>query len=301
MNIPPEGAHSADPVLKPCPFCGGDAEFERLGTGRQSCIVACGNCGARHESSDEYERSGSSWNQRAAPEGPAPTEPMEWQELKAAALSILLGANPLGGALSSVPTKRLTAIGNALRALAAAPEAPPPVEARQPPEPLSTFLHGQDFHDMMEKFKASHGMREFVSAFSEIRDAILARAALAAPAGAIQPHLDHHVGAPVALSDAATDGRDTRALADPAVDWPCAKLVVSGHGAACDGPPTIVATFYAPGLPDGEHDVWCVPVAPEPAAYFLNDAPEGSPPHYAQVAAEYIGTEGVFPLYRGTP
>lgn len=57
--------------LKPCPFCGGKAEFERTGTGRQSCVVACGNCGARHESSDEYGRSGDSWNERAASPQPA--------------------------------------------------------------------------------------------------------------------------------------------------------------------------------------------------------------------------------------
>ena len=53
--------------LLPCPFCGHDSPyFERMGTPRQSCIVECGNCGARHESSDEDERSGWSWNQRAA-------------------------------------------------------------------------------------------------------------------------------------------------------------------------------------------------------------------------------------------
>jgi Lar family restriction alleviation protein len=52
-------------VLLPCPFCGGEAEFERLGTGRQSCIVACVNCGARHESSDEDAHNGDSWNIRA--------------------------------------------------------------------------------------------------------------------------------------------------------------------------------------------------------------------------------------------
>jgi Lar family restriction alleviation protein len=55
-------------TLKPCPFCGGKAYFERLGTPRQSCIVACENCGARHESGDEGDRSGESWNDRAAPE-----------------------------------------------------------------------------------------------------------------------------------------------------------------------------------------------------------------------------------------
>jgi len=51
--------------LKPCPFCDGEAEFERLGNHRQSCIVACTMCGARHESSDEGEHCGSSWNHRA--------------------------------------------------------------------------------------------------------------------------------------------------------------------------------------------------------------------------------------------
>ena len=55
-------------ALKPCPFCGHDTpEFERLGNRRQSCIVICGNCGCRHESSDEGERCGSSWNERATP------------------------------------------------------------------------------------------------------------------------------------------------------------------------------------------------------------------------------------------
>lgn len=52
--------------LKPSPFCGNkEVSFERLGTSRQSCIVECGNCGCRHESSDEYEMSGRSWNERA--------------------------------------------------------------------------------------------------------------------------------------------------------------------------------------------------------------------------------------------
>ena len=50
--------------LRPCPFCGGKAEFERLGTGRVSCIVVCADCGARHESGDSGEHNGASWNQR---------------------------------------------------------------------------------------------------------------------------------------------------------------------------------------------------------------------------------------------
>ena len=57
--------------LKPCPFCGGAAYFERTGTRRQSCIVACFDCGACYESRDEDERSGQSWNRRV-PAGVAP-------------------------------------------------------------------------------------------------------------------------------------------------------------------------------------------------------------------------------------
>lgn len=60
--------------LLPCPFCGHESpEFERMGDRRQSCIVICGWCGARHESSDEGDRCGSSWNQRAEPTPSAPT------------------------------------------------------------------------------------------------------------------------------------------------------------------------------------------------------------------------------------
>ena len=58
--------------LLPCPFCGGEAKIERMGTGRQSCQVACTNCGAHHEGPDKDERSGDSWNRRAALDG-------EWQ------------------------------------------------------------------------------------------------------------------------------------------------------------------------------------------------------------------------------
>lgn len=50
--------------LKSCPFCDGEAEFERLGTRRQSYIVVCTECGCRHESSDENENNGRSWNRR---------------------------------------------------------------------------------------------------------------------------------------------------------------------------------------------------------------------------------------------
>lgn len=60
--------------LKPCPFCGGQAEYERQGTSRQSCIVACTQCGCRHESSDQDWYNGSQWNTRALS---TPTEKAE--------------------------------------------------------------------------------------------------------------------------------------------------------------------------------------------------------------------------------
>ena len=50
--------------LLPCPFCGGDAGFERTGNRRRSCVVICLDCGCRHESPDEGPRSGTSWNTR---------------------------------------------------------------------------------------------------------------------------------------------------------------------------------------------------------------------------------------------
>lgn len=55
--------------LLPCPFCGGEAEFERMGTPRQSCIVACTDCGGRLETSEEGAACGSQWNDRHVPDG----------------------------------------------------------------------------------------------------------------------------------------------------------------------------------------------------------------------------------------
>jgi len=51
--------------LAPCPFCGGEPYLKRRGAPHQSCIVVCSNCGCRHESGDEGEESGTSWNRRA--------------------------------------------------------------------------------------------------------------------------------------------------------------------------------------------------------------------------------------------
>jgi Lar family restriction alleviation protein len=50
--------------LLPCPFCGGEAEIERVGTPRQSTIYACTECGCRLETGEEWGH-GTQWNTRA--------------------------------------------------------------------------------------------------------------------------------------------------------------------------------------------------------------------------------------------
>lgn len=48
--------------LKPCPFCGGEAEVERFGTARRSCIINCSQCHCSLESNENG--AGYHWNQR---------------------------------------------------------------------------------------------------------------------------------------------------------------------------------------------------------------------------------------------
>lgn len=64
--------------VKPCPFCGGEAEFERKGDRKQSTIVSCTCCGATQECGEERGH-GKTWNTRHIPEGYAlvPVEPTE--------------------------------------------------------------------------------------------------------------------------------------------------------------------------------------------------------------------------------
>ena len=52
--------------LKPCPFCGGQAEIERRGTTRQSTIYACLECGCRLETGETFNL-GVDWNERVDP------------------------------------------------------------------------------------------------------------------------------------------------------------------------------------------------------------------------------------------
>ena len=49
--------------LKPCPFCGGEAEVERRGTTRQSQIYVCQECGCRLETGETFGVE--HWNRRA--------------------------------------------------------------------------------------------------------------------------------------------------------------------------------------------------------------------------------------------
>ena len=53
--------------LLPCPFCGAEAEFERIGTRRVSTIISCTMCGASMETGEEWDH-GKAWNRRVASE-----------------------------------------------------------------------------------------------------------------------------------------------------------------------------------------------------------------------------------------
>lgn len=52
--------------LLPCPFCGGEPYMEQWGNNRQSCIIACQDCGCSMETGETGHDCGGMWNQRAA-------------------------------------------------------------------------------------------------------------------------------------------------------------------------------------------------------------------------------------------
>jgi Lar family restriction alleviation protein len=56
--------------LKPCPFCGGKAEIERLGDGRRSTIYSCTDCGCSLETGETFAH-GAMWNRRTLNAAPA--------------------------------------------------------------------------------------------------------------------------------------------------------------------------------------------------------------------------------------
>lgn len=53
----------AENDLLPCPFCGGKAGYERMGTARQSCIISCDSCACTLETGEVWS-CGQRWNTR---------------------------------------------------------------------------------------------------------------------------------------------------------------------------------------------------------------------------------------------
>jgi hypothetical protein len=62
-TLPTKGDASEAVDLLPCPFCGSEAEIERLGNHRQSTIYACTDCGCSLETGEEWGH-GRRWNTR---------------------------------------------------------------------------------------------------------------------------------------------------------------------------------------------------------------------------------------------
>lgn len=50
--------------LKPCPFCGGEAQIERVGDRRQSTIYSCLDCGCCLETGENHNQIPDRWNER---------------------------------------------------------------------------------------------------------------------------------------------------------------------------------------------------------------------------------------------
>jgi len=59
----PEAGVVADNELKPCPFCGGEAEIVQYGTPRYSTIIECQECGCKLENGETFNH-GNAWNRR---------------------------------------------------------------------------------------------------------------------------------------------------------------------------------------------------------------------------------------------
>jgi Lar family restriction alleviation protein len=76
-------------ILKPCPFCGGEAAIEQIGDRRQSAIVVCQDCGCRRESGAEGEaQTAESWNRRV------PVVTVERLEVLRQSIRSLFGCGP---------------------------------------------------------------------------------------------------------------------------------------------------------------------------------------------------------------
>jgi predicted RNA-binding Zn-ribbon protein involved in translation (DUF1610 family) len=73
--------------LLPCPFCGSEAEIERVGDHRQSTIYQCTSCSCSLETGEEWGH-GRRWNTRATPTYEAGRRDMReaagWQPIETA-------------------------------------------------------------------------------------------------------------------------------------------------------------------------------------------------------------------------
>lgn len=79
--------------LKPCPFCGGTACIDRMGTARVSMKISCEYCGCSIETGETWIDEHSSWNTRHIPEGYklAPVQPTK--EMSKAGMAVLQSSN----------------------------------------------------------------------------------------------------------------------------------------------------------------------------------------------------------------
>lgn len=105
-----------DRGLKPCPFCGGEADIERMGDRLHSMIYACQECGASLETGETWLGAECRWNRRADRLEALASRPDGWRELLNDADTALRDANV------SVYTSVRQRIHAALSALPPAPQ-----------------------------------------------------------------------------------------------------------------------------------------------------------------------------------
>jgi len=110
--------------LKPCPFCGGQSEFERKGDSRKSTIVSCQDCGASLENGEEWDH-GRGWNTRADLQHPAVSreEIADKEKLKKMAWNTIFGENVIKTPQRAAIISRSIEYADAVLSLTPAPVA----------------------------------------------------------------------------------------------------------------------------------------------------------------------------------
>ena len=53
-----------DRLLKPCPFCGGEAKVKAMGTNRRSMVIGCTECSCDLETGETWVDENIRWNRR---------------------------------------------------------------------------------------------------------------------------------------------------------------------------------------------------------------------------------------------